>query len=167
MPNEGRQEDRLNALRRLLTGVEADFEIIPHEMTYVSAEDGVSHGVGTLAEMAPTFILQTERGPMAAVISGTTRLAYKKIKKRLGLRDVALASPQQVMEITGSEVGTVSLVQPGLPTVLDARLLELEEVFGGCGVPRHTLRIRVADLVRITKAEVFDLAEDKHSAPSQ
>ena len=161
MMTEELVEARLEALRQLLASAEADFEILRHEMTYASAEDGAAHGVGTLPEMAPTFILQTERGPLAVVISGTTRLAYKKIKKRLGLRDVALASPRQVIEITGSEVGTVSLVQASLPTLLDTRLLKLGQVFGGCGVPRHTLRIRVADLARITQAEVFDLAVDK------
>jgi len=46
--------------------------------------------------MAPTFILQTEAGYLAAIIQGDTRLSYKKIKQKLGLKNVSLAAPEQV-----------------------------------------------------------------------
>ncbi|MBI4769657.1 MAG: YbaK/EbsC family protein [Chloroflexi bacterium] len=152
---------RLAALRAELDAAGAEYEIIPHSTTYAAAEDGVAHGLGALAEMAPTFILKTERGPLAAVISGATRLAYKKIKRQLGLKDVSLASPALVQELTGSEVGTVSLIQHGLPTIVDAGLLTIGTGYGGSGVPRHTLKISIADLVRLTGAQVFDFTTGK------
>jgi prolyl-tRNA editing enzyme YbaK/EbsC (Cys-tRNA(Pro) deacylase) len=36
--------------------------------------------------MAPTLILQSEKGYLAAIIPGDRRLVYKKIKKELGLK---------------------------------------------------------------------------------
>lgn len=152
---------RLDVLRATLDTAGADYEILPHAITYHSAEDGVAHGVGSLAEMAPTFILRTKRGFIAAIISGATRMSYKKIKKQLWLRDISMADPQTVLEETGAEVGYVSLIQPSINTIVDERLLQTGEGYGGCGVPNHTLRIKVDDLVRITGAEVFDFTEPK------
>ena len=156
------QENKsLEELKHLLDDAGADYSILAHEETVVSAQDGVDSGFGDLRVMAPTLILKTEAGYLAAVIGGESRLSYKKIKKALGLKNISLASPQQVLEVTGAGVGAVSLVNPGLRTILDRRLLELDHVYGGCGIPRHTLRISVRDLVNVTRAQVFDFTEMK------
>jgi Cys-tRNA(Pro)/Cys-tRNA(Cys) deacylase len=113
--------------------------------------------------MAPTLILHSEKGFLAAIIGGVSRLSYKKIKKELGLKNVSLASAEQISVLTGTQPGWVSLVNPRIRTLLDERLLAQEYVFGGCGVPQHTLRIRVQDLITVTHAKVFDFTELKQS----
>jgi Cys-tRNA(Pro)/Cys-tRNA(Cys) deacylase len=111
--------------------------------------------------MAPTLVLKTKAGYLAAVIGGERRIAYKKVKKALGLKDVSLAAPEQVRRVTGAEPGSISLVNPGLETILDANLLERERVYGGTGLPGYTLYIRTADLERVTGARVFDFTDPK------
>jgi len=148
-------------LRRLLESEGADFEVLAHPQAVTSAEMGNARGFGALEEMTPTLIVRSEQGPLAAIISGATRLSYKKLKRELRLKDVSLATPEAVRELTGADVGSVSLVNPGVPTIVDARLLDLQQGFGGCGAPGYTLRIKVADLVRITRARVFDFTEPK------
>jgi prolyl-tRNA editing enzyme YbaK/EbsC (Cys-tRNA(Pro) deacylase) len=148
-------------LEALLKASHADHEFFSHGETLRSAEDGVEQGLGHLRDMAPTFIVKTEKGFLAAIISGETRLSYKKIKKQFGLKNVSLARPEQVEEVTGAKVGYVSLINPGLETIVDRRLLEMEKVFGGCGVPQMSLRIGTADLVKITRATAFDFADPK------
>jgi len=157
----GDHQPRLDQLKSQLDAGQVRYRILPHETTYASAEDGVTHGVGTLAEMAPTLILKTEKGFMAAIISGATRIVYKKIKKQLGLKDVSLATPDVVLQLTGSEVGTVSLIQRDLPALVDSRLAEMETIYGGCGVPNHTLAISPNDLIRVLRAQVFEFTEFK------
>jgi len=154
-------QQRLDQLKSQLDAANIRYKILPHEATYASAEDGVTHGVGTLAEMAPTLILKTEKGFVGAIISGATRLVYKKIKKQLGLKDVSLATSEVVLHLTGSEVGTVSLIQRDLPAIVDSRVAEMETIYGGCGVPNHTLAIHPKDLIRIINAQVFEFTEFK------
>jgi len=157
------EEQRLSQLRQILDKAEAHYEIFSHPETIISAEDGVERGIGSLSEMAPTLILETERGFVAAIISGETRISYKKIKKALGLRNVSLARPDVVLRITGSQVGTVSLVNRVFQTIVDSQLMKANAVYGGCGVPRHTLRIAPLDLIKVTKASVFEFTEQKES----
>jgi prolyl-tRNA editing enzyme YbaK/EbsC (Cys-tRNA(Pro) deacylase) len=152
---------RIEQLKQILDAAGAEYAILAHDETVKSAEDGVEKGFGELRVMAPTLILKTETGYLVAIIGGETRLSYKKIKKGLGLKNISLATPAEVLEATSAEVGTVSLVNPGLCTIVDERLPAQEMVYGGCGVPQRTLCIRVADLVAVTRARVFDFTELK------
>jgi prolyl-tRNA editing enzyme YbaK/EbsC (Cys-tRNA(Pro) deacylase) len=155
------EQARLDRLRRILDQAGAEYAILVHAQAVDSAEDGLAQGFGSLAVMAPTFLLSSDRGWLVATISGATRLAYKKLRRQLGLKDVALASPETVLQVTGAAVGTMSLVNPGLPALVDAHLATMDAVFGGCGVPHHTLRIRVRDLIAVTHAQVFDFTVPK------
>ena len=149
-------------LRTMLDAAGVRYRILDHpQQVTSSALDGANHGFGALAQMAPTLILRTERGYLAAIISGATRLSYKKIKKHLGLRNVSMASPAEVLEETGAEVGTVALVNPGMRTLIDRQLPAQGEVFGGCGISRYSLAIDAGDLVSVTAADVFDFTEPR------
>jgi len=153
----------MSRLRQALDAAGVPYEILAHETTYHRAEDGAINLGVDVAQMAPTFVLHTERGPLTATISGATRLSYKKIKRALGLRDVALAPAEEVVMLVGAQPGTVALVNPDLPALIDVRLMDVPYAYGGCGVPARTLKIRPADLVRVTQARVLDIAEDKAS----
>lgn len=155
------EQELIDQLRQTLDAAGSRYDILAHDITIVSADEGAQRGIGRLREMAPTFILKTEEGYLAAIISGETRLLYKKIKQQLGLKNVSLATPEQVEQVTGSPIGTVSLVNLKLTTIIDSRLLEMEYVYGGCGVARHTLQINVEDLVKVTQARVFEFTELK------
>lgn len=153
--------EKLEQLRVFLSKESADFEILNHDITLVSSEDGVMKGVGTLEEMAPTLILETEKGLLAATISGATKISYKKIKKELGLKNVSLANPQKILQTVGVPVGIIPLVTHKCPTIIDSKLAALTYGYGGCGVHCHTLKIAVKDLIRINNAKVFDFTENK------
>ncbi len=157
------EQARLDRLRHLLDEAGAEYASLAHAQAINSAEDGFEQGFGSLAVMAPAFLLRSDRGWLVAIISGETRLAYKKLRRQLGLKDVALASPETVLQVTGAAVGTMSLVNPGLPALVDAHLAAMDIIYGGCGVPQHTLRIRVRDLIAVTQAQVFDFTVPKET----
>jgi Cys-tRNA(Pro)/Cys-tRNA(Cys) deacylase len=153
---------RLSQLKERLDMAGIAYTIQVHAHNISSAQDGAQSGLGSLSAMAPTFILETEAGYLAAIIRGDTRLSYKKIKKKLRLKNVSLATPQRVKELTGSEVGQVSLINQGLKTIMDERLTEAETIYGGSGVSNHTLQASPRAIVTITQAQVFDFTEVKN-----
>lgn len=161
------EKEKLSQLKQILDQAGANYEILTHPGAVLSVEDGVTQGIGDRAELAPTLILETEKGYLAAIISGETRLSFKKVKKALGLKNISLARPEVVLRETGAPVGSVSLVNPNLPTIIDTRLEKFRAVLGGCGIPYHTLRISPIDLINITQAHVFDFAEPKEQDLAQ
>jgi prolyl-tRNA editing enzyme YbaK/EbsC (Cys-tRNA(Pro) deacylase) len=152
---------RLAQLKERLDLAGIAYVIHVHAHNIASTQDGVQSGLGSLTELAPTFILRTEAGYLAAIIRGDTRLSYKKIKQKLGLKNVSLAAPERVKALTGAEIGQVSLVNPGLQTILDERVTEMETIYGGSGVANHTLQISPRAVVTMTQAQVFDFTEPK------
>ena len=157
---------RLSQLKMYLDGVGIAYTILVHAQNISSAQDGAQTGLGALSAMAPTFILRTEAGYLAAIVRGDTRLSYKKIKQKLGLKNVSLAAPEQVKQLTGSEVGHVALANHGLKTIVDERVTEVETIYGGSGEPNHTLQISPQAVVTLTQAQVFDFTELKDRVQS-
>ena len=153
-----REDEKILKLEHFLQNQQAEFHIHNHHSNIHTAEEGAQSGFGDLRSMAPTLVLKTEKGYLAAIISGETRLIYKKIKKELGLKDVSLASAELAREVSGAKVGTICLINPELETIIDSHLLEIERVFGGCGLPGYTLEIKTSDLVRVSGAKVFEFA---------
>ena len=153
-------------LKKYLDGAGINYTVLAHAQNLSSAQDGMQAGLGTLSAMAPTFVLQTEAGFLAAIVRGDTRLSYKKIKRKLGLKNVSLATPEQVKQLTGSEVGKVALVNHGLNTIVDERVTEMATIYGGSGESNHTLKISPQDVITLTQAQVFDFTELKKNALS-
>ena len=153
--------EKLSTLKSLLESANVQFTILCNDANISTVKDGANLVSNDFSKLAPTFILETETGFLAAVITGDTHLSYKKIKWELNLKNVSLASPQMVKQLTGAEVGQVSLINPNLQTIVDLCLLEKTEVFGGCGVSHHTLKIKPQALVMVTYARVFDFTEKK------
>jgi Cys-tRNA(Pro)/Cys-tRNA(Cys) deacylase len=157
---------RLELLKETLNSAHIHYTIFVQDLIIRSAQEGVDQGLGELANMAPTFILRSDLGYRAAIIRGDTRLSYKKIKRELQLKNLCLASPEEVKQVTNAEIGYVSLFNPGIATIIDDRLMEVDTIFGGCGVPRYTLKINPRDLIAITQAKVFDFIEPKEKDQS-
>ena len=163
-PRANQHSTPVDRLRETLDAAGINYTIHAHDQAIESAQDGVERGVGGLANMAPALVLRADEGYLVAIIRGDTRLSYKKIKKRFGLKNLSLATPEQVQQATGSEVRQVSLLNAGMVTMIDSRILELEKIYGGCGVPCFTLEINPQDLTALTRAQVFDFAEPKEKS---
>jgi len=158
------EQARLTQLRETLNATNINYTLLAHDLSIRSAQEAVEQGFGELANMAPTFILRSETGYLAAIIRGDTRLSYKKIRQKLKLKNLRLATPDQVRQVTGLEVGHVSLLNAGVATIIDSRLTELDTIYGGCGIPCYTLKINPWDLIALTQAKVFDFTEPKDKA---
>jgi Cys-tRNA(Pro)/Cys-tRNA(Cys) deacylase len=140
----------ISELSSYLTSRQADFELIRQDKEILSAEDAA--GYYALNKSAPTLVLETEDGFWAYIKSVTSgRIPFKALRQMLSCKKVGMADPQKVREKTGAAVGSVPLVGHGLPVIFDAALLQFDYVYGGTGDPFVTLKIRPADLKRVSE----------------
>src|SRR5690242_6366053 len=102
----------LENLNNLLTKENADYSILKDETTLATAATGAQQYGISLSETTPTLILKTKNGYVAAIICGDTRISFKKLKQLLNIKDISMADPQTILEITGAKIGTVSLINP-------------------------------------------------------
>ena len=104
--------------------------------------------------------------PWLVVANGRRFIDHKKLADHLGVsrRRTKLANAEEVFAITGYRVGTVPPFghKTKLPTLLDANILSLTELYaGGCDI-NALIHLTTAELRRILNAELVDLARVPH-----
>jgi prolyl-tRNA editing enzyme YbaK/EbsC (Cys-tRNA(Pro) deacylase) len=99
-----------------------------------------------LEDSANTIVVVGKADPpvyAACVVLATTRLDVNKVvRKRLGVRRVSFAGPDDTRQLTGMEIGGVTPIglPMGLPLWVDARVMERPRVIlGGSGRDRKVL----------------------------
>ncbi len=94
------------------------------------------------------------------ILQGNRKIKTKKLKKLLGIKDVRLASPEQVLKITGFKVGDVPPISVELPVILDELVLNgsITKLYGGGGAPTRLLTISVDELLNCTHPLIGDVS---------
>ena len=141
---------------------------IPHRRLEFSpkTEKGsasVAHALGfSEAQAVKTLIFETAAGDRALVMLGGDKNAISgRLKRALGSRNIRLAAPETVVEVTGYEIGSIPPFHwqpPGFRSIIDACLMKEAELGVGAGVWGHEIMITPDDLVAACNGEVFDLS---------
>ncbi|WP_134685104.1 aminoacyl-tRNA deacylase [Brevibacillus migulae] len=140
----------MDALLSILVNQQIDYEIIEHGKPIHTAQEGAAFFGIHIGQTAPTLLLRTEKGYYALIISGDYgRVAFDTLKELLQIQDIKLAIPSEVEQVTGCKIGSVSLVNPNIPTIIDRELYRFRYVYGGTGLPQATLKIQPQDLEKV------------------
>lgn len=150
---------KLENIKTLLQNNNADYTIFTHDFTLESALSGAEYFGISLSQTTPTLILKIKEEYFAAIICGNTKISFKKLKQMFDAKDVSMADPETVFNLTGAKIGEISLINPNLPTLIDRKILENKDCYGGCGIAKATLKINTQDLIRITNAQIIDFTE--------
>ncbi len=152
--NLNKYTQTLDALKKSKT----PHEIIKHP-PIKTVEEGLAY-LGINADQGvSTLIFQTERGSVAVLRRDDHQLSEEKIKQLLGVNTIRMCKPTEVLQLTGCEVGYVSLYNPDFLMLMDKTILEKEFVYLGTGSPEYDLKISPKDLVSFTKAKAADVIE--------
>jgi Cys-tRNA(Pro)/Cys-tRNA(Cys) deacylase len=104
-------------------------------------------------------------GYILAGVRGPDRIDYRKLASASGTKraDVVRLSPEEVLEVYGVEVGSVSPIdlQGSAAVFFDAQVPTQETVFCGIGRADRTLEIQFMDLVQITRGHVLPLIDER------
>jgi len=100
------------------------------------------------------FISEKE-GPILVVVNGESKVDLNKLAKIFG--KVRLATPEEVKQITGFEVGAVPPVGIEVKTIVDPKVLENEFVIGSGGRIDRLSKLNPEKIVEYQKAEVVDV----------
>jgi len=157
---KGKTVDFIQKLRILLEKSGIEYELIYHEISLRSAEEGAGYFGISPGQTAPTLILETERGLMGLVISGGQgRIDLQRLGSALCINKVKMASPGKILEETGFHVGSIPLVGLDLPLILDCRIFDFSFIYGGAGVPGWTLKIRPEALRELNRVHAVEVLE--------
>jgi Ala-tRNA(Pro) deacylase len=153
--------DRLR-LRSELDRLGVEYELIPHERTLNATAEAKVVGVAP-KDVGKTIVLRTERGYIRAALAASDRLDLHKVREALPAgHDVRLATEAELA--AAYPMFELGAVPPwggpsGDRVVVDRRLADRESIVVEAGAHDESLRLKTADLLAVTGADVVDLAE--------
>lgn len=102
-------------------------------------------------------LIDSNEEPLLVILLSEDKIDFSKIKKILKVKDVRLAEPKQVFEITGYKVGGVPPISIyGIKTIIDKKLVKLKEIVCGGGTPENLMQISVKEIIE----NVEDIIEE-------
>lgn len=145
-----------------------ELRIAYQRLTFSPAtEKGASNVADALgfkaSQMVKTLIFETgEDERVLVMLAADKNVISGRLKRAIGSRNIRLAQPEKVKQVTGYEIGSIPPFHwqpPGFRTFIDASLMG-EEVLGvGAGVWGEEIILAPADLVKASKATVVNLSE--------
>lgn len=138
------------------------FELIGHTRTTSAAAEARALGLDP-HEVAKTVVLVTPDGFVRAVLPASDRLDLRKVRTVLDTRDVQLATEEALAgAYPDFELGAVPPLggAGGDRVFVDRQLCENEWVVLEAGTHEQSLRLRTADLVELSGAQLADLTQD-------
>ena len=126
-----------------------------------TAQDAANSLNTEVGSIIKSLFLRTKSSFLLCLIAGDKRCSLNKVKKILNEKDVSMGNADQVKEVTGFTIGSVSPVGHLNPIkiYIDQSLSRFENIFGAAGHPNCVFKINFIDLQKITSGEVMDIVE--------
>jgi Ala-tRNA(Pro) deacylase len=142
----------------LLDGKGAKYEIIEHGHV-VSVDDATKETGIDPKEGAKALVLKTNDEFVLCVVRGTNKLDYKKVREILGVRKLRFATPEEVFEVMGVNIGACypfgSIA--GIKMLVDETLAENKMITFSPGVHDKHVYMEWGEYVKSTKPSLMNL----------
>ncbi len=126
--------------------------------TALDAANSLKCEVGAIVK---SLLFRTEENFLLCLVSGDKRCSLNKLKKITLIKDISMASPEDVKIETGYTIGGVSPVGhlKNQKIFVDESLKRFPNIFAAAGHPNCVFKINFEDLLKITKGVIKDIVE--------
>jgi|TARA_B100000073_G_C23610773_1_gene524406 Cys-tRNA(Pro) deacylase len=126
--------------------------------TALEAASSLGCEVGAIIK---SLLFKAENKFILCLIAGDKKASLNKIKKNLKIKDVSMASPEEVKDITGFTIGGVSPIGHlnKIDVFIDNSLERFENLYAAAGHPNCIFKINFVDLQKITLGSISEIIE--------
>lgn len=155
-------QETVERVRTVVQAYDPQLEPIIFAEKMTTAEEAADVLGVEVGQIAKTLLFRTSNGYGLFVAAGDIRLRNAQIRHLLGGGNVKMASPQEVEEITGFQVGAVGPfgIIKEVPIFIDQSLSRFPIVYTAAGIAESLLPVTFSQLVSITGGQVVELAAE-------
>tara|TARA_B100000131_G_scaffold45900_1_gene40934 strand:+ start:499 stop:978 length:480 start_codon:yes stop_codon:yes gene_type:complete len=126
--------------------------------TALDAANSLNCEVGAIVK---SLLFRTESTFLLCLVSGDKRCSLNKLKKITQIKDISMASPDDVKTQTGYTIGGVSPIGhlKKINIFVDNSLERFEDIFAAAGHPNCVFKINFKNLLKITQGKIKDIVE--------
>ena len=134
--------------------------IILNSSARTASEAAASLGC-EIGAIVKSLLFKTEKNFILCLISGDKKASLNKIKKLLNLKDVAMATADDVKNTTGFTIGGVSPIGHlnNIDIFIDNSLERFSFLYAAAGHPNCVFKINFTDLQKITDGSIKEITE--------
>lgn len=149
-----------------LESLSVEFRVLPHSRPATTIEDAAQQRGIRTAQMVKSIVLRDMNNRFAIACGpGNMSIDPKKVRDLLGWRRMTCVSPQEVVSITGYEIGTVVplMLSDSITVVFDSQILSENEVTISSGSKMAGLALSSKTLIELCKPTIGDICRDNSS----
>ena len=126
--------------------------------TAIEAASSLGCEVGAIVK---SLLFKTENSFTLCLIAGDRKASIIKIKKTLNIKDVSMASADEVKNVTGFTIGGVSPVGHlnKIDVFIDNSLKRFESLYAAAGHPNCVFKLDFINLQKITNGSIKEISE--------
>ena len=154
-------KETVRRVEKILNDFDPNLDVVILEQTARTANDAATALGCNVGAIVKSLLFKIGDKFCLCLVSGDKRCSLNKLKKKLNEKDVLMASPEEVKQVTGYTIGGVSpighLVK--IKIYMDKNLERFSKVFAAAGHPNAIFGISFFELKKLTNSEVDDLTE--------
>ena len=126
--------------------------------TAIEAASSLGCEVGAIVK---SLLFKTDNTYSLFLVAGDKKVSLNKIKKTLNLKNVCMASAEEVKKVTGYTIGGVSPVGHlnKIDTFVDISLKRFNDLYAAAGHPNCVFKINFINLQKITNGSIKEISE--------
>ncbi len=138
-----------------------DFEPYTHEAVHTSEEAAKVRNT-PLSEGAKALLLFADGKPIMVVIPGNRKLDMKSFKSLYHIRDLRMATPEEVESVTGVTIGAVPPFGKifGIPLYMDTSVRHNSHVSFNAGLHTHSMRMSESGYEKVANPVAGEFSKD-------
>jgi len=146
---------------KALKEFDSSMKVIELNSTARTALDAANSLKCEVGAIVKSLLFRTEDTFLLCLVSGDKRCSLNKLKKITLIKDISMASPEDVKIQTGYTIGGVSPVGhiKNIKIFIDESLKRFLDIFAAAGHPNCVFKIDFENLIKITDGEIKDIAE--------
>ena len=154
-------KDAVKRVEKALNNFDTSFKIIILNNSAKTALDAASSLNCEVGAIVKSLLFKTSDIFILCLVSGDKRCSLKKLKKILSIKDVSMATPEEVKNQTGYTIGGVSPIGHlnKIDILIDNSLERFKNIFAAAGHPNCVFKIDFKNLQKITNGEIKDIIE--------
>ena len=154
-------KEPVKRVEKFLKGFDQSLEVIVLENSARTAKDAAIALGCDVGAIVKSLLFKIGDNFTLCLVAGDKRCSLNKLKKIKNIKDISMASPEEVKTQTGYTIGGVSPVGHlnELEIFIDKSLERFINLFAAAGHPNCIFKINFSNIQKITNGKIEDIIE--------
>ena len=159
--NELLNKEPVKRVQKKLLEFDASYKVMVLASSARTAQEAAESLNTDVGSIVKSLLFKSENNFILCLVSGDKRCSLNKLKKIKQLKDISMANPQSVKEVTGFTIGGVSAIGhlKEVEILIDNNLKRFQNIYAAAGHPNCVYKVNFENLLKMTNGKVEDFTE--------